>query len=133
MWLQGNGLLCGLRNGAVVTVDCREKRERLSSRPITQRISYISSDKKAQSSNKDWFKVFSSFLKLRIKEKLKRDRRFQETIRIYHNKILQRDAKCINIVNTDVKSKVGKTVRKKKSINDKKKVKNENYSEIFND
>lgn len=133
MWLQGNGLLCGLRNGAVVTVDFREKRERLSSRPITQRISYISSDKKAQSSNKDWFKVFSSFLKLRIKEKLKRDRRFQETIRIYHNKILQRDAKCINIVNTDVKSKVGKTVRKKKSINDKKKVKNENYSEIFND
>lgn len=46
---------------------------------------------------------------------------------------MQRDAKCINIVNTDVKSKVGKTVRKKNSINDKKMVKNENYSEIFND
>ncbi|XP_061356559.1 uncharacterized protein LOC133300983 isoform X2 [Gastrolobium bilobum] len=53
----GNVVLCGLRNGAIVTVDIREKRERLSGRLISHRISSISSDKKVGSSNKEWFKL----------------------------------------------------------------------------
>jgi hypothetical protein len=65
--LQGNVILCGLRNGAVVSVDFREKRL-LSSRLTEHRISYVSSDKKVGSSKKDWFKVFSSFFKLRMKK-----------------------------------------------------------------
>lgn len=53
----GNVILCGLRNGAIVTVDFREKRERLSDRLITHRIPYTSSDKKVGGSNKEWFKL----------------------------------------------------------------------------
>ncbi|XP_029130126.1 DDB1- and CUL4-associated factor 4 isoform X2 [Cajanus cajan] len=53
----GNVILCGLRNGAIVTVDFREKRERLSGRLITHRIPYTSSDKKVGGSNKEWFKL----------------------------------------------------------------------------
>ncbi|CAL0301560.1 unnamed protein product [Lupinus luteus] len=53
----GNVILCGLRNGAIVTVDFREKRERLSSRFIKHRIPYSSSNKKAGSSNKEWFEL----------------------------------------------------------------------------
>jgi WD repeat-containing protein 21A len=56
--LQGNGILCGLRNGAVISVDFREKRL-LSNRLTLHRIPHASSDKKAGNSNKDWFKVFS--------------------------------------------------------------------------
>ncbi|KAK7303833.1 hypothetical protein RJT34_14750 [Clitoria ternatea] len=53
----GNVVLCGLRNGAIVNVDFREKRERLSSRLITHRIPYTSSEKNAGGSNKEWFKL----------------------------------------------------------------------------
>lgn len=55
----GNVILCGLRNGAVVSVDFREKRL-LSSRLTEHRISYVSSDKKVGSSKKDWFKLQGS-------------------------------------------------------------------------
>jgi len=64
--LQGNVILCGLRNGAVVSVDFREKRL-LSSRLTEHRISYVSSDKKVGSSKKDWFKVFLHFLNQELK------------------------------------------------------------------
>ncbi|XP_027362377.1 DDB1- and CUL4-associated factor 4 isoform X2 [Abrus precatorius] len=53
----GNVILCGLRNGAIVTVDFREKRERFSGRLITHRIPYTPSDKKVGGSNKEWFKL----------------------------------------------------------------------------
>ncbi|KAL2340122.1 hypothetical protein Fmac_008062 [Flemingia macrophylla] len=53
----GNVILCGLRNGAIVAVDFREKRERLSGRLITHRIPYTSSDKKVGGCNKEWFKL----------------------------------------------------------------------------
>ncbi|KAH1209196.1 DDB1- and CUL4-associated factor 4-like protein 2 [Glycine max] len=53
----GNVILCGLRNGAIVTVDSRESRESLSGRLITHRIPYTSSDKKVGGSNKEWFKL----------------------------------------------------------------------------
>jgi len=55
--LQGNVILCGLRNGAIVTADFRERRESLSDRLITHRIPY-NSDTKVGSSKKEWFKVF---------------------------------------------------------------------------
>ncbi|KAJ1407607.1 WD40/YVTN repeat-like-containing domain superfamily, partial [Sesbania bispinosa] len=52
----GNEVLCGLRNGAIVTVDFRERRGRLSGRR-THRISYTSPIKKVGSSDKEWFKL----------------------------------------------------------------------------
>ncbi|XP_024631487.1 uncharacterized protein [Medicago truncatula] len=55
----GNVILCGLRNGAVVSVDFREKRL-LSSRLTEHRISYVSSNKKVGSFKKDWFKLQGS-------------------------------------------------------------------------
>lgn len=55
-------ILCGLRNGAVVSVDSREKTARLSARMTTPRTSYISSNKKGGRSKKDWIQVFSYFL-----------------------------------------------------------------------
>ncbi|KAI4332093.1 hypothetical protein L6164_017030 [Bauhinia variegata] len=52
----GNVILCGLRNGAIITVDFRQKRERFSSRLVTHRIPYPP-DKTIRSSNKEWFKL----------------------------------------------------------------------------
>jgi hypothetical protein len=40
--LQGNAILCGLRNGVIVTVDVREKRAGSSARPIRHRITHTS-------------------------------------------------------------------------------------------
>ena len=72
MLLQGNVILCGLRNGAIVTVDSRESRESLSGRLITHRIPYTSSDKKVGGSNKEWFKVFFFVLEIRIEDRLEK-------------------------------------------------------------
>ncbi|CAL5184442.1 unnamed protein product [Lathyrus oleraceus] len=52
----GNVVLCGLRNGEVVSVDFRKKRL-LSSRFPEHRISYVSSDKRVGSSNQGGFKL----------------------------------------------------------------------------
>ena len=67
-------ILCGLRNGAIVTVDSRERRESLSGRLITHRIPYASSDKKVVGSNKEWFKVFFFVLEIRIKDRLEKQK-----------------------------------------------------------
>lgn len=69
-------VLCGLRNGEVVSVDFRKKRL-LSSRFPEHRISYVSSDKRVGSSNQGGFKVFYSFLKLRMKKRQKISRNNQ--------------------------------------------------------
>lgn len=47
--LQGNALLCGLGDGAIVTVDVREKREG-SSAALISHIPYSSSDRTLGSS-----------------------------------------------------------------------------------
>ncbi|XLR61226.1 hypothetical protein S83_011898 [Arachis hypogaea] len=54
-----NLVLCGLRNGAIVGVDFREKRERVSRTLIEHRIPYASPNKKVRNSSKEWFKVLS--------------------------------------------------------------------------
>ncbi|KOM27885.1 hypothetical protein LR48_Vigan468s004700, partial [Vigna angularis] len=50
----GNVILCGLRNGAIVTADFREKRESLSDRLISHRIPYSSS---IGGCKKEWLKI----------------------------------------------------------------------------
>ena len=65
-------ILCGLRNGAIVTADFREKRERLSRRLITHRIPYTS-DTKVGGSKKEWFKVFF-LMEIRIEERLEKQK-----------------------------------------------------------
>ncbi|KAH8522302.1 hypothetical protein H0E87_003075 [Populus deltoides] len=53
----GNIVLCGLRNGAILTVDVREKQERVSNRFIRHRIPYSSLGRQGPSSSKQWFEV----------------------------------------------------------------------------
>ncbi|XVE67579.1 hypothetical protein DITRI_Ditri08aG0171700 [Diplodiscus trichospermus] len=50
----GNLVLCGLRNGAIVTVDVRENHESTSARLTRHRIPYFSS---GRSNQKKWFEV----------------------------------------------------------------------------
>lgn len=59
--LQGNVVLCGLRNGAIVTVDVRENQERCSSRLIRHRIPFSHLHARGQNSSKQWFEVSNSF------------------------------------------------------------------------
>lgn len=61
--LQGDVVLCGLRNGAVVTVDVREKQGGSSARLTRHRVPYPShrisegSSKTVQKFSKQWFEV----------------------------------------------------------------------------
>ncbi|KAF5475361.1 hypothetical protein F2P56_007170 [Juglans regia] len=55
----GNALLCGLRDGAIVTVDVREKREG-SSAALISHIPYSSSDKTLGSSSRQVFELFGN-------------------------------------------------------------------------
>ncbi|XWS40491.1 hypothetical protein CRYUN_Cryun18bG0144400 [Craigia yunnanensis] len=50
----GNLVLCGLRNGAIVTVDVRENQESISARFTRHRIPYFSS---GRSNQKQWFEL----------------------------------------------------------------------------
>ncbi|KAI5595466.1 hypothetical protein POPTR_003G155900v4 [Populus trichocarpa] len=53
----GNVVLCGLINGAILTVDVREKQERVPDRLIRHRIPYSSLGRQGPSSSKQWFEV----------------------------------------------------------------------------
>ncbi|XP_050231926.1 uncharacterized protein LOC126680785 isoform X2 [Mercurialis annua] len=53
----GNNVLCGLRNGAILTVDIREKREGFSGRLIRHRIPYSQFATSRQNSSKQWFEL----------------------------------------------------------------------------
>jgi hypothetical protein len=55
--LQGNAILCGLRNGVIVTVDAREKRAGSSARLIRHRITHAPLDKTVGNSTRQLFKV----------------------------------------------------------------------------
>lgn len=59
--LQGNVVLNGLRNGAIVTIDIRERPTGTSNRLIAHRIPCSLTDSTGPSSRKQWFKV-SNFL-----------------------------------------------------------------------
>ncbi|XP_068480836.1 uncharacterized protein [Phaseolus vulgaris] len=102
----GNVILCGLRNGAIVTADFREKRERLSSRLITHRIPYTS-DTKVGSSKREWFKLkgdiyashtirmpssISSLVSLQFDEQYFLASSMDGSIRLYDHRLLQRGA-----------------------------------------
>ncbi|KAK6254250.1 hypothetical protein QUC31_015970 [Theobroma cacao] len=50
----GNLVLCGLRNGAIVTVDVRENQDGLSARLMRHRVPYFSS---GRSNQKQWFEL----------------------------------------------------------------------------
>ncbi|TXG67122.1 hypothetical protein EZV62_008397 [Acer yangbiense] len=52
----GNVVLCGLRNGAIVTADIRERPEAVSNRLITHQMPYSPSRRIGQNSKKHWFK-----------------------------------------------------------------------------
>ncbi|XP_004488222.2 uncharacterized protein [Cicer arietinum] len=102
----GNVILCGLRNGAVVSVDFREKRLH-SGRLPQHRISYVSSDKKVGSSNKDWLKLsgniypshtikmpssISCLASLQFDDQYFLASSMDGSIRLYDRRILQRGA-----------------------------------------
>ncbi|KAF2286858.1 hypothetical protein GH714_033400 [Hevea brasiliensis] len=53
----GNIVLCGLRNGAIVTVDVREKREGFSARLIRHKIPHSPLGRFHQNSSKQWFEL----------------------------------------------------------------------------
>lgn len=53
----GNVVLCGLVNGAILTLDVGEKQERVSDRLIRHRIPYSSLGRQGPSSSKQWFEV----------------------------------------------------------------------------
>ncbi|KAH7522813.1 hypothetical protein JRO89_XSUnG0102600 [Xanthoceras sorbifolium] len=53
----GNVVLCGLRNGAIVTVDIRERPGGVSNRLIRHRLPYSPLHRTVQSSNKQWFEL----------------------------------------------------------------------------
>ncbi|XP_062012233.1 uncharacterized protein LOC133728814 [Rosa rugosa] len=53
----GNVVLCGLRNGAIVTVDVREKREGFSARHASHRIRHSPLDSTPGKSSEKWFKL----------------------------------------------------------------------------
>jgi len=57
--LQGNVVLCELINGAILTVDVREKQERVSDRLIRHRTPYSSLGRQGPSSSKQWFEVLN--------------------------------------------------------------------------
>lgn len=59
--LQGNVVLCGLRNGAIVTVDIRERPEGVSNRLIKHQIPYSPLHRTGQNSKKQWFEVPNFF------------------------------------------------------------------------
>ncbi|WJX28028.1 hypothetical protein P8452_16796 [Trifolium repens] len=102
----GNGILCGLRNGAVISVDFREKRL-LSNRLTLHRIPHASSDKKAGNSNKDWFKLegsiypshtikmpssISCLVSLKFDDQYFLASSMDGTIKLYDRRMLQRGA-----------------------------------------
>lgn len=60
--MQGNALLCGHRNGVIVTVDVREKQEGNSVRLISHRISCSPLNKTVGSSTPKFFKVTILFM-----------------------------------------------------------------------
>ncbi|TKY72650.1 DDB1- and CUL4-associated factor 4 [Spatholobus suberectus] len=103
----GNVILCGLRNGAILTVDFREKRERLSDRLITHQIPCTSSDKKVGGSNKEWFKLkgdiypshtvrmpssISCLVSLQFDEQYFFSSSMDGSMRLYDRRLLQRGA-----------------------------------------
>ncbi|GMY35078.1 ddb1- and cul4-associated factor 4 [Fagus crenata] len=53
----GNAILCGFRNGAIVTVDIRDKRASSLSRLTTHRITCSPLDKTLGNSSRQWFKL----------------------------------------------------------------------------
>ncbi|TXG48400.1 hypothetical protein EZV62_027694 [Acer yangbiense] len=53
----GNVVLCGLRNGAIVTVDIRERPEGVSNRLIRHQIPYSPLHRTGQNSKKQWFEL----------------------------------------------------------------------------
>ncbi|XP_014498760.1 uncharacterized protein LOC106759894 isoform X1 [Vigna radiata var. radiata] len=100
----GNVILCGLRNGAIVTADFREKRESLSDRLISHRIPYSSS---IGGCKKEWFKLkgdifpshtirmpssISSLVSLQFDEQYFLASAMDGSIRLYDHRLLQRGA-----------------------------------------
>ncbi|XP_057429811.1 uncharacterized protein LOC130722938 [Lotus japonicus] len=98
----GNVILCGLRNGAIVTADFRAKRERHK-----HLISNTSSNKKVGSSNKEWFKLngniypshtiwmpssISSLVSLQFDDQYFLASSMDGSIRLYDRRLLQRGA-----------------------------------------
>ncbi|KAL1320982.1 hypothetical protein HN51_065705 [Arachis hypogaea] len=101
----GNLVLCGLRNGAIVGVDFREKRERVSRTLIEHRIPYASPNKKVRNSSKEWFKLsgdidpsltirmpssISSLVSLQYDDQYFLASSMDGTMRLYDLRLLQR-------------------------------------------
>ncbi|KAF7840268.1 DDB1- and CUL4-associated factor 4 isoform X2 [Senna tora] len=102
----GNVILCGLRNGAIVTIDVREKREQ-SRRLITHRIPYQPLDGNVGSSKKEWFKLtgniypshtikmpssISSLVSLQFDDQYFLASSLDGSVRLYDQRLLQRGA-----------------------------------------
>ncbi|XP_062082889.1 uncharacterized protein LOC133789153 isoform X2 [Humulus lupulus] len=102
----GNVVLCGLRNGAVISVDVREKREG-SGRLVRHRISQLPLDNSARNSNKRWFKLsgnlhpshtiqlpssISSLLSLQYDDQYFLASSMDGSVKLYDHRLCQRGA-----------------------------------------
>ncbi|KAK4259862.1 hypothetical protein QN277_006151 [Acacia crassicarpa] len=96
----GNSILCGLRNGAIIAIDFRERRDRFSMRRVT----YPPLDKKSGSSDKAWFKLrgncqatrmpssISSLVSLQFDNQYFLASSMDGSVRLYDHRLLQRGA-----------------------------------------
>lgn len=56
--MQENVVLCGLRNGIILTIDTRERQE-VFKRLSRHRIPYLPADRNSRTSSQQWFKVIA--------------------------------------------------------------------------
>ncbi|EXB83247.1 DDB1- and CUL4-associated factor 4 [Morus notabilis] len=79
----GNVVLCGLRNGAIITVDAREKQEGSSARLVRHRISNSPSDNTVGKSSKRWFKFDDQYFLASSMD---------GSVKLYDHRLVQRGA-----------------------------------------
>ena len=61
--MQENVVLCGLRNGMIVTIDTRERQE-VGKRLLRHRIPYLPIDRRnSRTSSQQWYKVNPMFIR----------------------------------------------------------------------
>ncbi|KAM5587017.1 hypothetical protein ABKV19_005790 [Rosa sericea] len=85
----GNVVLCGLRNGAIVTVDVREKREGFVARHASQRIQHSPLDSTLGKSSEKWFKLSGN---IHPSHTIKMPSSIAWLVKLYDHRIIQRGA-----------------------------------------
>ncbi|GLT69551.1 hypothetical protein SLA2020_416940 [Shorea laevis] len=103
----GNAILCGLRNGVIVTVDVREKRAGSSARPIRHRITHTPLDRTVGNSTRQYFKLsgniypsctvqmpssISSLVSLQFDDNYFLASSMDGSVKLYDHRLIQRGA-----------------------------------------